>query len=112
MSPRIQEGQLATRTITTKQHNCDLCGGERQEDGLAHLYGAPAWPSREGPRVDICGECQARPVADVLALLAKAARAARVQLVNGTAEFERSPEEIAELKARLARLEDEREQTG
>jgi hypothetical protein len=97
---------LATQTITTKRHSCDLCGQERQEDEFAHLYGPTAFPSREGPRVDICGDCQARPIAEVLALVAKAVNAVRVRVLS-PAEVERSSEELAGLRKRLARLEAE-----
>jgi hypothetical protein len=97
---------LATQTITTKHHSCDLCGQEHQENELAHLYGPGAFPNREGTRIDICANCQTRPIAEVVALVAQADKAVRVRVLS-PAEVKRSPEETAGLRERLARLEAE-----
>jgi hypothetical protein len=102
---------MATRTITTNEHSCDLCGQPREEHELAHLYGPPERAPYSGPRLDICGECRVRPIADILSLLADRANTIHA---GGAANngHERTPEEVAEIRERLARLESEREQTA
>ena len=97
---------MATRTITTHEHDCDLCGHPREARELAHLYGAPERSPYSGPRLDICEECQTRPIADVLVLLAARANTIHVRITEDARE--RTPEEIAELKERLERLQGER----
>lgn len=62
---------MATKTIRTYEHSCDLCGLECNEDELAQLFGPVTFPSRQGQRLDVCGNCRTRPIADALAFLAR-----------------------------------------
>lgn len=67
---------MATKTITTYEHSCDLCGAEHDEDELAHLYGEPdtrptQGPYRSHPRADICADCQSRPLSELLEYFAR-----------------------------------------
>jgi hypothetical protein len=64
---------MATKTITTYEHTCDLCGDPRDKAELAQLYAKRAQPIGAHylyDQVDICEECRARPVSDVLDRLA------------------------------------------
>jgi hypothetical protein len=57
-------------------HTCDLRGKSCQVGQLAHLYGEPVLRAGFGalkrPRVDVCAECQARSIREVVGLLATA----------------------------------------
>jgi NAD-dependent SIR2 family protein deacetylase len=57
---------VATRTETVYHFSCDLCGNERDERELAHLWG-PDPKAGKRPQIDVCPSCQDRPVAEVLA---------------------------------------------
>jgi hypothetical protein len=59
---------VATRAETIYHHTCDLCGREWNEDELAHLWG-PHVKAGQRPQIDICPECQRKPVAAALAWL-------------------------------------------
>ena len=62
--------------VITIKHTCDLCGRSHKPDQLAHVYGEPVirvgFAAADRPRADICPACQARPIREVLALLAEA----------------------------------------
>lgn len=67
---------VATRTETIYTYVCDLCGSEHHDRaGIRALYvGKPQGEAR-GMRdrryqVDVCEDCMARPIADVLAFCA------------------------------------------
>jgi len=66
---------MATTHRITFTHTCDLCGAERAEAEMQHLHGVQSAPQHlgQGPRVDICADCTARPVSEVLAFLASTA---------------------------------------
>jgi hypothetical protein len=50
-----------SRTIYT--HTCDLCGAETPREGLTRVYDG-IWGRNA---VDVCGKCESKPIADVLA---------------------------------------------
>lgn len=55
---------MAVRTEVVSFHSCDLCGEDRDEAELTRLYGAPQAGKR--PQIDICLECQQRPIAEAV----------------------------------------------
>ena len=55
---------MAVRTEVVSFHSCDLCGEDRDEADLMRLYG-PAHAGKR-PQIDICPECQQRPIAEVV----------------------------------------------
>jgi hypothetical protein len=63
---------MATTSKTIYTHTCDLCGEVRDEDKLAHLYGPADRAPFQGHRVDICADCQGKPISDALAAMAAA----------------------------------------
>lgn len=80
---------MATETITTYRHTCDMCGAEYDETKLAKLAAVDGAEIRRGPSVsarnysvpgtpvicDVCPPCQAKPISELLAWLDKAAGA-------------------------------------
>jgi hypothetical protein len=54
---------MATETTTTYAYRCDLCGALTSEAELARLE-----------HCDICVQCTARPISELLAWLAAARR--------------------------------------
>jgi hypothetical protein len=69
----LTESQMA---VVSFAHTCDLCGKPCQAGQLTHLYGEPVFRAGFGaltrPRVDVCADCQVRPVREVVGLLATA----------------------------------------
>jgi uncharacterized protein YijF (DUF1287 family) len=61
---------MATRTETVYHHSCDLCGNERDQDELSHLWG-PTPRHGQRPEIDICADCQHRPVSELLTWFAR-----------------------------------------
>ena len=61
---------MATKTETVYHHTCDLCGNERDQDELSHLWG-PTPRHGQRPQIDICTDCQHKPVAEVIAWFAR-----------------------------------------
>lgn len=61
---------MATKTITSYEHTCDLCGAQHAQEELTKLYG----PSRQRgvggtnhhDEADICTGCQAKPISELV----------------------------------------------
>jgi hypothetical protein len=71
----IERKRMATTHETIYTHTCDLCGTEKPEAELAHMFSAaPSFTQRVSPKqVDVCADCAAtRPIADAVAFLAGA----------------------------------------
>ena len=63
---------MATRTESVTLHSCDLCEQDFDEADLIRLYG----PLVSGKRAqaDVCRGCQQRPIADLVAWIARRQR--------------------------------------
>jgi len=54
---------MATKVTKTETHVCDMCGEERLKENLIKLSaGSP------GSSVDVCSDCQSRPISDLIAV--------------------------------------------
>ena len=56
---------MAVRTEIVSIHTCDLCEHDCDETDLTRLYGAQRAGKR--PQIDICLECQQRPISELVA---------------------------------------------
>jgi hypothetical protein len=76
---------MAVRTEVVSFHSCDLCEEDRNEADLTRLYGAPRAGKR--PQIDICPECQQRPISEVVGWLRRkqpASQATPLRGIRGT----------------------------
>lgn len=64
---------MAIRTETVQFYSCDLCEEDFDEGDLVRLYG----PQNAGRRaqVDVCPDCQQRPIAELVAWIQSRQRA-------------------------------------
>lgn len=54
---------MARTSRTVYTNTCDLCGAETAKEGLTRVYDS-IWGRGA---VDVCRECESRPISDVLA---------------------------------------------
>lgn len=57
-------------------YTCDMCGSARDEQNLVRVYGKPE--GTQIPSIDICADCQDRPIKDLVPLLMEKAAALRM----------------------------------
>ena len=65
---------MATKSITTYEHTCDLCGAKHDEDDLVSVHARDTRsPHLAGQnlKADICKDCQAKPISELLAWFAE-----------------------------------------